>query len=142
MTVVCLSAFMPAALLAQKWEYSAAVLEPTESNILHAQGLLTLVSGIASAESFLLAKGGNDAGAMLEWLVDGLGGGGGLGLEGATIAASSWPCLAAVPRSKRRDVLQAPFFAAAAQVTTDAVFISIHGCIRDSVSVGFVFSCQ
>lgn len=103
---------MPAALLAQKWEYSAAVLEPTESNILHSQGLLTLVSGIASAESFLLAKGGNDAGAMLEWLVDGLGGGGGLGLEGATIAASSWPCLAAVPRSKRRDVLQAPFFAA------------------------------
>jgi len=103
------------ALLAQKWEYTAAVLEPTESNILHSQGLLTLVSVIASAESFLLAKGGNDAGVMLEWLVDGLGGGGGLGLEGATIAASSWPYLAAVPRSKRRDVLQAPFFGAAAQ---------------------------
>ena len=106
--------------LAQKRQFAAAVSDPNDATIKRAQALLSLVSVICFSEPYLLAKGGQDAAEILQWLVIGLGGAGILGLEGASIAAESWPRLVAVPKSKRSDVLQSPFFAAGAQAILQA----------------------
>lgn len=108
------------ALLVQKGQFVAAMSGPTDAAIKRAQALLSLVSVICSSEPYLLAKGGQDAAEILQWLVLGLGGVGNLGLEGASVAAEAWPRLVAVPKSKRGDLLQSPLFAAGAQAVLQA----------------------
>lgn len=77
---------------------------------------MILVTVLASSEASLVAQGGSEASSLLDWLVDATSGGGGLCFEGATIAAAAWPRLAAVPVSKRSEILNASRFAAAAKV--------------------------
>ncbi|KAG0601884.1 hypothetical protein M758_11G145300 [Ceratodon purpureus] len=103
------------AVLAQKGQFAAAMSDPNDGTIKRAQALLSLVSVICFSEPHLLAKGGQDAAEILQWLVIGLGGAGVLGLEGASIAAEAWIRLVAVPKSKRSDLLQSSFFATGAQ---------------------------
>lgn len=110
-----------AAILTQKGQFVAAMaMSAGDETLKRALGLLSLVAAICSAEAYLLARGGQDAAGMLEWLVLGLGGGGSLGLEGASIAAESWTRLLAVPKSKRSEILQAQFCAAGTQAVLQA----------------------
>jgi hypothetical protein len=83
----------------------------------HAYGLCSLAAAIGSAEAAFLSKGGSEALALVEWLVDATAGGaGGLGFDGAALALEAWPKLAAVPRSKRVPQFQVPLFEAVLQV--------------------------
>lgn len=83
-----------------------------------AYGLCVLGSAIGAAEAPFVCRGGGEAVALVEWLVDATAGGaGGLGSDGAGLALEAWPKMAAVPRSKRIPQFQVPLFEAVLQVS-------------------------
>jgi hypothetical protein len=104
----------------------------------HAYGLCSLAAAIGSAEAAFLSKGGSEALALVEWLVNATAGGAGeLGFDGAALALEAWPKLEAVPRSKRVPQFQVPLFEAIFQVRA-CVYCPILGlrmCRASSLSV-------
>ncbi|GBG81304.1 hypothetical protein CBR_g31980 [Chara braunii] len=92
-------------LLGRKVIYIAAAREEADLEAgmrERAYGLVSLISALGFAESSMLLKGGEDAFALLDWLIDATGGGGGLGLEGASMAGEVWPKLSKVGKADKQ----------------------------------------
>eukprot|EP01018_Ginkgo_biloba_P031870 Gb_04131 [translate_table: standard] len=109
--------------LSQKGHYTNGRNATTSPSQRRGHGLCLLISVLACAEGVLISTLGSDGAQILDWLVDASAGGGGLGLQGAAIAAEVWPRLVSIPMSRRGELLKAPLFAVAAKEGTKvAVF--------------------